>query len=46
MRRTIDEESNVDEPYTNCYGHSDLICIPNGRTGSLDERRICVGDRG
>ena len=41
----MDEESNVDSPYTGCHSHSDLISIPNGRTGSLDERLICVDDR-
>ena len=41
----MDEEPNVDDPYTDCYSHSDLISIPNGRTGSLDEHLICEHDR-
>ena len=45
MGPALDEESDVDSPYTECHSHSDLIFIPNGSTGSLNECLICEHNR-
>ena len=45
MGPALDEKPEVDGPYTDCHGHSDLISIPNGSTGSLNECLVCEHDR-
>lgn len=37
---TLDEECNIDTPYTDCCRHDDLISIPNSNAGNLNERLI------
>jgi hypothetical protein len=36
----LDEECNVDTPYTDGRHHSDLVSVPNGNAGDLDEHLI------
>jgi len=39
-RLTLDEEYNVDAPYTDCRRHSDLISVPNRNAGDINKRLI------
>ena len=41
----MDEEPKVDGPYTDRHGHSDLISVPDGGTGNLNECLVCRHDR-
>ena len=37
-RFTLDEECNLDDPYTDCYCRNDLLSVPNGNADDHNER--------
>ena len=39
-RLTLDEEYNVDTPYTDCHRHSYLVSVPNRNAGDINKRLI------
>ena len=43
-RFTLYEECNLDYPYTDGPRYRDLISVPNGNAGKLNERPF-IGDR-
>ena len=39
----LDGDGNIGKPYTSCDDRNDLVRVPNGDAGSLDE---CCGEPG
>lgn len=37
MVLALDADGNIGKPYTGCNGRNDLVPVPNGDAGSLDE---------